>query len=237
MVGYCGRCGKELPEGAAFCPSCGAAAETKGDGGRRRTESYEGSVHKCPNCGEQLGSFVTICPSCGYELRSVSPASRVAELADRLAAAETNEQKDELIRTFYIPNTREDIYEFFILATSNIEAGDDDADAWYAKLDQAYKKAELVLGEGPELERLKSLYSKSGRTRLLKKSATAMLRSRGVQCAALFLAGLALEVIGGFCGSASGDPDSPFYMVGMLGFFPIMGAFLLFLASISGEKN
>ena len=219
-MGYCGRCGKELPEEAAFCPSCGTAIETMGDGGWRRTESYEGSVHKCPCCGERLGSFVTICPSCGYELRGVNPASRVAELADRLAAAETNEQKDELIRTFYIPNTREDIYEFFILATSNIEAGDDDADAWYAKLDQAYKKAELVFGEGAELERLAKLCSISRKTKGTNALLKALSRNKALQALLLFGIGVALIVVG--TAFEIGDGLLP-----LIAFFPLIGGMAL----------
>lgn len=64
----------------------------------------------------------------------------------KLEQVKSPEQKDDLIRNFYIPNTKEDICEFFILAVSNIKAEDDCADAWLAKLEQAYQKARLAFG-------------------------------------------------------------------------------------------
>lgn len=231
---YCPKCGTPLVNGAAFCSACGAAAVQKD---ARREEVYEGVVRRCPNCGEILNAFSATCPSCGFELRGVEASGRVNNLAIKLESIDNAEEKNNLIRNFYIPNTKEDIYEFFILATSNIEAGGESTDAWYAKLDQAYKKASLVFGEGEEFERLKELYSKTDRARIIKKSFTSISRNRGVQGAVLFVVGTILTVIGQFAGSASGDPNSPFYMLGLLGLMPIMGAFCLFVMSISGEKG
>ena len=37
--------------------------------------------------------------------------------------------------------------------------------------------------------------------------------------------GILMMIVGGLLGSASGDPDSWLYMIAMLGFFPITGAF------------
>ncbi|WP_102268298.1 hypothetical protein [Massilicoli timonensis] len=67
-------------------------------------------------------------------------------------------KKEELIRTFYIPNTKEEIYEFFILASSNIKIGGMNTNAWMVKIEQAYQKAELSFGNTSEFERLKSMY-------------------------------------------------------------------------------
>lgn len=233
-MAYCSKCGKPLAEDAAFCSSCGARVSSEPV---QRKESYEGSVQKCPSCGQVLDAFSAVCPSCGYELRGVEGLSRVNDLADKLESASTIEEKNDLIKNFYIPNTREDIYEFFILATSNIEAGGDSTDAWYAKLDQAYKKAELVFGDGPELKRLSSLYSKTSKTRNIKSLFSMLVHSRGLQCAILFSIGLVMELIGNFLGSASGDSNSPFYMLALLGIYPILGALLLFILSLSNKKQ
>ena len=73
------------------------------------------------NCAEMLNSFMSSCPSCGYEVRGSKSKSRVDELATKLELAESAEQKISIIRNFYIPNTKEDIYEFVILATSKYE--------------------------------------------------------------------------------------------------------------------
>ena len=68
------------------------------------------------------------------------------------------ESKAELISNFYIPNTREDIYEFFILAYSNITAGGHGAEAWNAKLEQAYLKAQFAFGNNQEFAKIQELY-------------------------------------------------------------------------------
>ena len=44
--------------------------------------------------------------------------------------------------------------------------------------------------------------------------------------------GILMMVIGYMAGDASGDPDSSFYMLSMVGFFPLMGAALIWLFSI-----
>lgn len=222
-MAYCDKCGSKLVDGAAFCSKCGApVTRSGGDGGGRRTECYDGVVHKCPSCGEQLEAFVSRCPACGFELRNVSAASTVNDLAMKLERVKSLEQRNELIKNFYIPNTREDIYEFFILATSNIEAGGESVDAWYAKLDQAYKKAELVFGEGDELKRLKKLYNSTGRTRSFKLAFSTLSRSRGLQAALLFASGILLMVIGFTSGSG-------LVVLGTVGLLPIVAALNLLM--------
>lgn len=119
---FCMNCGKEIPEGAKFCASCGTAIGTIKKEEPQRKTTYDGEIHKCPNCGEILKSFMPNCPSCGYEIRTVNSSnSPVNELARRIENATSLEMKIELITNFYVPNTKEDIYEFFILAVSNLE--------------------------------------------------------------------------------------------------------------------
>lgn len=113
-MAFCINCGQELAEGAKFCASCGNAVGASQNGAKEQRKTvYDGELHKCPNCGEQLGSFVTSCPACGYELRGTKVTSVVNELAQKLERTESVEQKIDLIRNFYIPNTKEDICEFF----------------------------------------------------------------------------------------------------------------------------
>lgn len=82
----------------------------------------------------------------------------------------TDKQKVELIRNYPIPNTKEDLIEFIILALSNSNITLDEygyeiatqseralSAAWTAKLDQAMDKARLLLDE-KELGRLYGLY-------------------------------------------------------------------------------
>lgn len=161
-----------------------------------RKTVYEGELHKCPNCGEVLQAFVINCSACGYELRGARNSSSVREFAAKLEAIEatrqatrnnpfkmlyfgktitkTDEQKMSLIRSFAIPNTKEDLYEFLILAHSNIDVDayvnnqQHDArialsDAWKAKFEQAYQKAKLVFAGDPRFEEIQKLYNSTSK--------------------------------------------------------------------------
>ena len=144
----------------------------------QRRISYDGEILKCPNCGEVLNSFTTNCPSCGYELRGAKTSSSIQELARKLEELENkrekqtwsswlqqklngtklnvvDEQKISLIQNFPIPNTKEDILEFMVLASSNVKsknhatsyAEERIIDAWNTKLEQTCQKALLNFGE------------------------------------------------------------------------------------------
>ena len=87
---------------------------------------------------------------------------RISEIID--------EQKISLIRNFSVPNTKEDILEFMILATSNIDVSsygslDEPADrvkamteAWNAKIKQVYAKAKTTYKSDPDFSKIQELY-------------------------------------------------------------------------------
>jgi len=120
-MGFCIKCGHALAEGAHFCGNCGVAIGEAHTESEQRKSVYDGELHKCPNCAEMLNSFMSSCPSCGYEVRGSKSKSRVDELATKLELAESAEQKISIIRNFYIPNTKEDIYEFMKAAFEAID--------------------------------------------------------------------------------------------------------------------
>lgn len=190
---FCNKCGKKLADDARFCSGCGAIVSPTED---QRKIVYEGEIHKCPNCGEVLNSFAAYCPTCGYELRDTLAVNSVRELSYKLENIEkareqrkshsfigmlfggdgqlgkTDEQKISLIRNFAIPNTKEDLFEFVILAASNIDLklyglGDKGvitasqravSDAWLAKFEQAYQKAQIAFGMTPEFLNISKIY-------------------------------------------------------------------------------
>ena len=199
-MAFCTNCGKQVNEGTRFCESCGKVVDvTQNEKNNQRKTVYDGEIHKCPNCGEVLNSFLTNCPSCGYELRGTSATNSVKELAKKLEELEAkrppkkihsmfskpfnreqlsniDEQKISLIKNFVIPNTKEDIMEFVVLASSNIDiksyglfgmqnqninpAQRELSDAWLAKFEQAYEKAKLSFGETTEVIKIKNIYDK-----------------------------------------------------------------------------
>lgn len=216
-VQFCPYCGTKLDDGAKFCKNCGECVmqeqqstdgtssyanskvevtqpkseSIKEDPRTKRKTVYDGQIHKCPNCGEVLKSFTTVCPTCGYELRSVQTNSPVEALAKKVEMASSLEEKNELITNFYIPNTKEDIFDFFILAVSNLEDKYYDTDdAWRAKLEQAYHKARLSFGKTSEFEYLEKLYSRT-RKEVTKreKGIAAIFRRNKMACITALLIG------------------------------------------------
>lgn len=154
-----------------------------------RRQEFAGKILKCPNCGEILKSFVALCPSCGYELRGVKANSSLKELSVKLEnidlqpdicpkkflsreLTEKEKQKITLIRSFPIPNTKEDLYEFLIMAASNIDTEHIEgwnsseqsegekalSDAWKVKYEQAYHKANISFGNSKEFQELNKTY-------------------------------------------------------------------------------
>lgn len=182
-MAYCSNCGHQLVDDAKFCAKCGKPVNNVVRSERKVV--FEGDVHKCPNCGEILNSFTVECPACGYELRNVRVSSGVEEFSLKLEKIEASrgakkrlfskasvenanikKQRISFIRNFAIPNTKEDILEFMILAASNIntkaEPTEDEAeesDAWKAKFEQAYQKAEYQFGDDVEFYRFQKIYT------------------------------------------------------------------------------
>lgn len=194
---YCINCGQALADGAKFCANCGkTVGAPQSETTEQRKTVYEGEIHKCPNCGEVLPSFTRNCPVCGYELREAKAASSVKEFALKLETIEsqrifeprpkgllgsanarehiskTDEQKISLIKNFSIPNTTEDMLEFMILATSNVDVKIFDSfynsriskseraisEAWLSKMEQVYEKASYSQGDPQAIKQIQTLY-------------------------------------------------------------------------------
>lgn len=190
---------------------------------KSREEIWEGKIHKCPYCGEILGSFAVRCPSCGKEFRDLRASNSIENLSRKLQEIEFqrsssgrrkwrilknfdsemdefDQRKITLIKTYPIPNSAEDIKEFVILASSNI---DDDSynfasmnpigiqsrravsDAWIAKCEQAIKKAQFSFGNDPVVDELKAIVDEA-KNRILAS------KRKGVMFYVVFFAGMLL---------------------------------------------
>lgn len=193
-MGFCVNCGEKVIDGAKFCQKCGTPIPKDGERNENaRQQEFSGKIYKCPNCGEVLKSFISNCPSCGFELRGTKATSAVKEFATKLEIIEsrreyekpgglfrhaaqlqhiskTDEQKISLIKSFSVPNTKEDILEFMILATSNVDldiysttntptAGAKAlTEAWNAKIKQVFAKAKNSFGTDSDFMRIQELY-------------------------------------------------------------------------------
>ena len=186
-MAFCRHCGQALGSGDKFCGVCGKAVEQEVE----RKQSYDGEIHKCPNCGEVLASFLSNCPSCGCELRGIDSSNSVKELAKKIEELESKREKRtfvdvlrkkinkgeldpvdkqiiSVIMNFPIPNTKEDIQEFMILASANMEvfsygseydkaAQSAIANAWKVKHKQAIQKEKVLLEKEKKRKKLNFL--------------------------------------------------------------------------------
>ena len=198
-MAFCSQCGNRLGDGARFCPVCGKPVGAGNNS--ERIHVFEGTVHKCPNCGEVMNSFQSVCPACGHEFRDASASLSVKDFARKLEELNNSrkvgstasnvarafgmgrsdpvdEQIINLVRNYTVPNTKEDVFEFMILASSNINisAISDDyqgtgatsyaefsymkalSDAWMAKFEQVYNKARLSFGADPDFIKIQDIY-------------------------------------------------------------------------------
>jgi len=192
-MSYCVQCGSQIVENAKFCQKCGHPTGSNNDSATRKQE-FAGKLYKCPNCGEVLKSFEINCPACGYELRGTKASSAVKEFALKLEAIEarreyekprgifsaleaqqriskTDEQKISLIKSFSVPNSKEDMLEFMILATSNLNTNTYDSAntaitkaekeisaAWLSKVNQVFEKAKRSYSTDAVFAEIKELY-------------------------------------------------------------------------------
>lgn len=137
----------------SFARSAAPLFNRGGGASEQREQVWEGKVHKCPNCGETLNIFAEQCPACGHVLRDVNPVVSLKELATKIESAGDDARRVLLVKNYPIPNSREDIIEFLIMAITNIDESSPFASeeeerlskAWIVKAEQALQKAELVI--------------------------------------------------------------------------------------------
>lgn len=221
-MAYCPNCGTKLVDGDVFCGNCGKRIETaaapcepvfsqapaeESESPSKETKPKSVITH-CPACGEIVDKNAVICPSCGYGIRDVADGS-IALLSQKLDLIEskrpqkrkkdendtisaTDERKISLIRSWPIPNSKDDLIEFAAMASGNCiappkvnekrTAEDALAEAWRSKFDQAYAKAERLFGNSEDFALLKDL--KAG---IQKRTFISRLRAWGPYVAGILL--------------------------------------------------
>lgn len=179
-MAFCSNCGKELNSGSKFCSECGTLVQNSNS---QRKAVYEGEIHKCPNCGEVLRSFISKCPSCGYEIRGSHSSESVRDFAIKLSQITSDEQKVALLQSFPIPNTKEDIFEFMILAATNVNINRQITNenmcpamskAWLVKFEQSYQKALLLFKEDSDFYQIQKIYNEGHKNIIKVKRRTTM---------------------------------------------------------------
>ncbi len=160
---------------------------------KEEMERLAEEAKKCPKCGQALNGISAICPMCGYEIRNAKTASSISNLtseinkleqkrhtvSDAIAAklsgrenARTDEKIASLIQNFVVPNSKEDIFEFMILAAGYMDAkflagrqkvsevADVIIKAWDTKFRQTFQKAKFSFGEDADFKKIQDIYDK-----------------------------------------------------------------------------
>ena len=160
-----------------------------------RQQEYVGKIYKCPNCGNTVNISDVICEACGFHFSEKIAIHSARDFQEQLMRVEmkrqnrkigfwnqreildaTDKEVISLIKIYPIPNTIEDIIEFFHLAVANIDinkskksvfntdgwdGGDREraiSNAWVQKLQSIYAKAELYFPNEPEFAKVKEVY-------------------------------------------------------------------------------
>lgn len=203
---FCSGCGspigvvdKKPTETSSSIPNTGNSAASHVEITREtyteRQHEYVGKVYKCPNCGNTVNISDAICDACGFHLSGKIAIHSARDFQEQLMRVEmkrqnrkigfwdqrevldaTDKEVISLIKTYPIPNSIEDIIEFFHLAVANIDVnkskksvfntdgwdgGDREraiSNAWVGKLQSIYAKAELYFPNEPEFIKVKEVY-------------------------------------------------------------------------------
>ena len=158
---FCSKCGKKLADDARFCDGCGSPI------GAQEQPKDEIKSLSCPACGCPISFNDVTCPGCGREIQGRKVSSAINILVDNLASETSETKKIELIKTFPIPNSREDIIEFMLLASTNFDAKyyishknvENVAEAWLVKIDQCYKKGLLMFDRPYDRATIEKIYN------------------------------------------------------------------------------
>lgn len=160
-VHKCPNCGEVLKSFFVNCPTCGY--EFRGSRNSFTVKEFATKLEEIEKTRQQGKGYSFMREGKGFSFKKLD------EKPDEVS--ETDKKKISLIRSYAIPNTKEDLLEFLILASSNIDmqrySGDSISksqkavsDAWEAKFEQAYEKAKLSFGNTPEFREIESIHEK-----------------------------------------------------------------------------
>ena len=187
---FCPSCGKKLSDKARFCDGCGIRLE---DYSPDAMPGESIKTSQCPYCGTAIGFDDVRCPGCRMELQK-GISNSINKFFDDVNKVDDETKKIELIKTFPIPNTREDIIEFMLLAASNFDVkyyvGHKDvvnvSGAWLVKIDQCYKKGLIIFDDQRDIAKIEKIYNDVHN----QLNRTEKLKTR------LFVSGIVIGVIG-----------------------------------------
>ncbi len=167
---FCRYCSAQLNDDAIFCDKCGSRLvaesndKTSFEGGET---VFDGKALKCPYCLNPIPSNAIKCPYCNNEIRGRESTSSVKAFFNEIKNENKYSKKVHLIKSFPVPNNKEDIVEFMLLASANFDSDEYLNDehkksinaAWLSKIELCYQKAQMLLQYQPELKQIEKTYN------------------------------------------------------------------------------
>lgn len=153
----CPNCGENLKSFAAICSSCGHEVR---DGisissvqeFAMKLENIENKKMPFPEKNSIMKTLI------GRDFKKEDEDENLRKAFEN----QKNQEKANLIINFPIPITREDIMEFMLLASSNIDSrysiDDVVSKAWISKLEQVYQKAKISMANESDFQQIKHIY-------------------------------------------------------------------------------
>ena len=156
----CPHCGEVMKSFSANCPSCGH--EIRGSKASMSVQELAYKLEKIEAQEMQPFEPKKSVMKMVFD-RDFNNEDELEEAQDRFDEQKAS-KKANLIINFSVPNTREDILEFMLLASSNINVkkglDDEVTKAWLSKLEQVYEKARLLMGNKSDFAQIKYIYDK-----------------------------------------------------------------------------
>lgn len=154
------------------------AEKEKAEKSAPKSNKY-GDVRKCPACGAIVPALAGSCPECGYEFSSIDANLSSQKLSDLLLKADdeynekllnikgrnifdTDKKKSELrmanyskkqqiIRSFPIPSTKSDLFEFITSLKPKTSVNAQFSDEYFEKYLECIEKARIMFPEDKKL--------------------------------------------------------------------------------------
>lgn len=163
----CPNCGEVLDAMAAICPACGYEIRNKKAVSSVQTFANQLAAIEAERMPENNTPSL-MKKLIGLDLRD---RSEEVEAARKKFEAEKKARKISLISNYPVPNTKEDLVEFALLVTTNLQNKPDldTYSAWVNKLEQVYQKARILIPNDPMLGKIRDLYSEARKKAITKK--------------------------------------------------------------------
>lgn len=158
IVHKCPNCGEILNSFNANCPACGHEirdSESASSIQKLAIKLERIEARKMPIFEEKKSVMKMVF---GRDFKNEDAAKEARDSFEK----QKQQEKANLIINYSVPNTKEDIMEFLLLASSNIDIkhgiNDDVSKAWISKLEQVYQKAKLSFSDTQEFAKIQIIY-------------------------------------------------------------------------------